>query len=151
MPDTVPDNDASPSASPGSCGVMEGYRSARIGKLAAARARASARIKAIVKANPVEATAGAGGFAEFLEAVEEAVAENGLAIFQTTQDRGRDGTFLITTLAHESDQWICAEIRMRCAYSGPEAFGAEKSHLRRHAVLAALALAAGPDPDGPAG
>ena len=85
-----------------------------------------------------------------LEAIEEAISEQGLAIFQTTQDRGRDGTYLITTLAHESDQWIAAEIRLKNADQGPQVYGSEMTYLRRYAVLAALALAPEADDDGKA-
>ena len=118
MPDTMIQAEMSPVTS-ASCGVMDGYRSPSIGKLVLARAKASAKIKAIVKAKKATVESrkeGGRGYqyayadlADVLEAIEEAISEQGLAILQTTQDRGRDGTFLITTLAHESDQWIAAE------------------------------------------
>lgn len=143
--DTAPDGGSSPLSD--TCGVMEGYRSRHIGRLVAARAKAAAGIKVLVEARG-RAMSGPDGFAGFLAMLEEAIAENGLAVFQTIQDRGRDGMFLITTLAHESDQWICAEIRIRCAYVGPEALEVEMACLRRHAVLAALAIMPGADPGG---
>ena len=88
--------------------------------------------------------------ASVLEAVEDAISEQGLAIFQTTQDRGREGTYLVTTLAHESDQWLAAEIRLKSADAGPQVYGSEMTYLRRYAVLAALALAPEADDDGKA-
>jgi hypothetical protein len=158
MPDTMIQTETSPVLIPASCGVMDGYRSASIGKLVAARAKASTKIKAIVKDKQAKVESRKEGgrsysyqyadLADVLEAIEEAISEQGLAIFQTTMDRGRDGTFLITTLAHESDQWIAAEIRLKSTDAGPQIFGSEMTYLRRYAVLAALALAPEADDDG---
>src|SRR4051812_10671184 len=106
MPDTM-----IPTATaevPASCGVMSGYRSASIGKLVSARAKASAKIKAIVKDKKAKIENKNGGRAyeyayadlsDVLDAIEDAISEQGLAIFQTTQAR-TNGTFLVTTLAH---------------------------------------------------
>jgi hypothetical protein len=157
MPDTMIQTDMP--AAPASCGVMDRYRSPQIGKLVAARAKASAKIKAIIKDKRAEIPSKTGGrgyqyayadLADVLEAVEDAISEVALAIIQTTQDRGRDGTFLITTLAHESDQWVAAEIRLKSADAGPQVYGSEMTYLRRYAVLAALALAPEADDDGKA-
>ena len=160
MPDTMIQTEATPAPIPASCGVMDRYRSPSIGKLVAARAKASTKIKAIVKAKQAKVESRKEGgrsysyqyadLADVLEAIEEAISEQGLAILQTTQDRGRDGTFLITTLAHESDQWIAAEIRLKSADAGPQVYGSEMTYLRRYAVLAALALAPEADDDGKA-
>lgn len=156
MPDTMLNTDAAP-AVPASCGVMSGYRSDQIGKLVLARAKASAKIKAIVKDKKATIPTKTGGngyqyayadLATVLDAVEDAISEQGLAIVQTTQDRGREGTFLVTMLAHESDQWVAAEIRLKSADAGPQVYGSELSYLRRYAVLAALALAPEADDDG---
>src|SRR4051812_41634861 len=155
MPDTMIQTEIA--APQQGCGILEGYRSPSIGKLVSARAKASAAIKAIVKAKTAEIPSKTGGrgyryayadLADVLDAVEEAISEQGLAIFQTTQARGRDGTYLITTLAHESDQWIAAEIRLKSADAGPQVYGSEMTYLRRYAVLAALALAPEADDDG---
>jgi hypothetical protein len=86
--------------------------------------------------------------ADVLEAIEEAISEQGLAVLQTTQDHGRDGTFLITTLAHESDQWIASELKVSSIDVGPQVFGSALTYARRYAVLAALALAPEVDDDG---
>src|SRR3954454_17925222 len=155
MPDTMIQTEIAAPQQGG--GIMEGYRSPSIGKLVAARAKASAKIKAIIKDKKADIPNKNGGrgyqyayadLADVLEAIADAISEQGLAIFQTTQDRGRDGTYLITTLAHESDQWIAAEIRLKSADAGPQVYGSEKSYLRRYAVLAALALAPEADDDG---
>lgn len=156
MPDTmIPTSDDA--APPQGAGILHGYRSASIGKLVSARAKSSSKIKSIIKDKKADIPNKNGGrgyqyayadLADVLDAIEEAISEQGLAIFQTTQDRGRDGIYLLTTLAHESDQWICAEIRMKSADAGPQVFGSEMTYLRRYAILAALALAPEQDDDG---
>src|SRR4051794_12641720 len=98
MPDTMIPTETSPALPliPASCGVMDGYRSSSIGKLVAARAKASKAIKAIVKDKQAEIQGKAGGrsfsyqyadLATVLDAIEDAISEQGLAIFQTTQTR----------------------------------------------------------------
>jgi hypothetical protein len=139
---------------------MSGYRSLQIGALVAARAKSAAKIKSIVKDKSAKVESRKEGgrsysyqyadLADVLDAVEDALAENGLAIFQTTRDRGRDGTYLLTTLAHESDQWVAGEIRLRNTEGGPQVLGSEMTYLRRYAVLAVLALAPEQDDDGAA-
>lgn len=138
------------------CGVMDRYRSPAIGKLVGARAKAVASIKKIIKdksATIPTKTGGAGykyryaDLADVIEAVEDGLAGQGLALFQTTQDRDR-ATYLVTTLAHESDQWISSEIRLKSADQGPQVYGSEMTYLRRYSVLALLSLAPDQDDDG---
>jgi hypothetical protein len=158
MPDTMLHTDTSPALTPASCGVMDRYRSPSIGKLVAARAKASAKIKAIVKDKQAKVESRKEGgrsysyqyadLADVLDAIEEAISEQGMAIFQVTQDRGRDGTYLVTTLSHDSDQWIAGEIRLRNTEGGPQVLGSELTYLRRYAVLSILALAPEGDDDG---
>src|SRR3954466_13981693 len=103
MPDTMIQTDPAPAVIPASCGVMDGYRSASIGKLVSARAKASTKIKAIIKDKKAKVESRKEGgrsyeyayadLATIFDSIEEAISEVGLAIIQTTQDRGRDGTF----------------------------------------------------------
>ena len=156
MPDTMIPQTDTPATS-AYCGVMDRYRSPQIGKLVAARAKASKAIKSIIKGKKADIPNKSGGrgyqysyadLADVLDAVEDAISEQGLAIFQTTQDRGKEGSYLITTLAHESDQWVSAEIRLKSADAGPQIFGSELTYARRYAVLSVLALAPEQDDDG---
>jgi hypothetical protein len=111
---------------------MAGYRSPAIGK----RVTARAKIKAIVKDKQAKVESRKDGgrsysyssadLADVLEAIEDAISEQGLAILQTTQDRGGNGTFLVTTLAHESDPWIAADICLKSADIGPQVYGSER-------------------------
>src|SRR6187402_2367371 len=102
MPDTMISQTDTP-ATPAYCGVMDRYRSPQIGKLVAARAKATTKIKAIIKDRKADIPNKTGGrgyqysyadLATVLDAVEDAISEQGMAIFQVTQDRGRDGTYL---------------------------------------------------------
>jgi hypothetical protein len=148
MPDTMIQTEVSPvPLIPASTGIMDGYRSVSIGKLVSARAKSSAKIKAIIKDNRAKIENKSGGrayeyayadLADVLDAVEDAISEQGLAIFQTTQDIGREGSYLITTLAHESDQWISAEIRLKNADQGPQVFGSEMEGVGRSKPLGRL-------------
>jgi hypothetical protein len=138
-------------------GIMDGYRSPSIGKLVSARAKAGKAIKSIIKDKKAEIPGkdGKRGYqysyadlAAVLEAIDDAISDQGLAIFQTTQSRARDGTYLVTALTHESDQWIAAEIRLKSADQGPQIYGSEMTYLRRYSVLSIMSLAPDVDDDG---
>src|SRR4051812_23243630 len=97
--------ETAPAPIPSSCGVMDGYRSPQIGKLVAARAKASKAIKAIVKDKEAKIEGKTGGrafsyqyadLATIFDAIEDAISDQGLAIIQTTHSRS-NGTFLVTT------------------------------------------------------
>jgi hypothetical protein len=156
MPDTMIATETSPALTPASCGVMEGFRSPSIGKLALARAHATKEIKSIIKDKTADIQGKPGGrsfkyayadLASVMEAVEDALAAAELAVFQTLQDR-KGATYLITTLAHSSDQWISSELKVSSVDVGPQVFGSALTYARRYAVLAALALAPEADDDG---
>jgi hypothetical protein len=157
MPDTMLPTTAA--AEPASlCGVMDGYRSPSIGKLVLARAKATQGIKSIVKDLKADIPNKNGGrgyqysyadLASVMGAIEDAISAQGLAIFQTTQTRAT-GLHLITTLGHESDQWICAEMKLKADSAGPQVLGSEMTYMRRYAVLSILALAPEQDDDGKA-
>ncbi len=49
---------------------------------------------------------------QYLTAIRAPLAENGLAIIQTTRD-AEEGVTLITILGHKSGQWICGEMTFR--------------------------------------
>ena len=51
-------------------------------------------------------------------------------------------------MAHESDQWLAAEIRLKSTDTGPQVLGSEMTYLRRYSVLSILALAPEQDDDG---
>jgi len=156
MPDTMIQTEITPVQVPASCGIMEGFRSPQIGKLVLARAQATKEIRSIIKDKTADIQGKPGGrsfkyayadLASVMEAVEDALAAQELAVFQTLQDR-KGATFLITTLAHSSDQWISSELKVSSVDVGPQVFGSALTYARRYAVLAALALAPEVDDDG---
>jgi hypothetical protein len=138
--------------------VASPYRSALIGQLVAARAKATKEIKTIVKdkkATIPNKNGGAGyqyayaDLADVMEAVDDALAAQELALFQTIQDRGK-GAVLVTTLAHSSDQWIASEVRIASPDAGPQVFGSSLTYMRRYCALGILGLAPDTDDDGKA-
>src|SRR4051794_40171057 len=122
MPDTMLQSPAPAT----SCGTFSDYRSPLIGQLVAARAKATSEIKRIVKDKKAEVQSRKDGrsysyqyadLADVMDAVDDALAANEMALFQTMQDR--KGTLvLVTTLAHSSDQWISSEVRITSPDAG---------------------------------
>src|SRR4051795_4485848 len=94
MPDTTIQS-STPAPSP--CGVLSDYRSPLIGQLVAARAKATSEIKRVVKDKTADIPNKNGGrgfqyayadLAGVMEAVEDALAAQEMALFQTLQERG---------------------------------------------------------------
>jgi ERF superfamily protein len=152
MPDTVLQS------SPAAFGIVSDYRSPLIGQLVAARAKATKEIKTIVKDKRAEIPNKNGGrgyaysyadLADVMDAVDDALAAQEMALFQTIQDRGGKSV-LVTTLAHSSDQWISSEVRIISPDAGPQVFGSSMTYLRRYCALGILGLAPDADDDGKA-
>jgi hypothetical protein len=157
MPDSIiPTAAAVPSFSP--AGIVSDYRSPLIGQLVAARAKATKEIKTIIKDKKADIPNKQGGrgyaysyadLAGVMEAVEDALAAQEMALFQTIQERG-NRTVLITTLAHSSDQWISSEVSVSSPAAGPQVFGSSLTYMRRYSALAILGIAPDTDDDGKA-
>lgn len=152
MPDTVLQS------SPAAFGVASDYRSPLIGQLVAARAKATSEIKKVVKDKTADIPNKQGGrgyaysyadLAGVMEAVDDALAAQEMALFQTLQDRG-GRTVLVTTLAHSSDQWISSEVAVSSPTAGPQVFGSSLTYMRRYSALAILGIAPDTDDDGKA-
>lgn len=150
MPDTLIQS------SPAALGVVSDYRSPLIGQLVAARAKAAKEIKTIIKDKKAEIPNKNGGrgyaysyadLADVMDAVDDALAEQEMAIFQTLQEKGGKPV-LVTTLAHSSDQWISSELRVSSIDAGPQVFGSALTYARRYSVLGILGLAPDTDDDG---
>jgi hypothetical protein len=84
-----------------------------------------------------------------MEAVEDALAAQEMALFQTIHERGK-GVVLVTTLAHSSDQWISSEVRIASPDAGPQVFGSSLTYMRRYSALGILGIAPDADDDGKA-
>ena len=61
--------------------------------------------------------------------------KNRLAVFQTTND---DGEFVnvITTLAHDSGEWIRGSLKMKPVKNDPQGIGSALTYARRYALAA---------------
>src|SRR3954447_20731998 len=156
MPDTTIQS-STPAPSP--CGVLSDYRSPLIGQLVAARAKAASEIKRVIKDKTADIPAKSGtgrsysysyaDLASVMEAVDDALAAQEMALFQTMVDR-RGAVFLVTTLAHSSDQWISSEVRVGGIDAGPQVFGSALTYMRRYSALSILGIAPDSDDDGSA-
>jgi hypothetical protein len=155
----MPDTAISQTSAPAQFGIVSDYRSPLIGQLVAARAKATKEIKTIVKDKKAEIQGKPGvrsfsyayaDLADVMDAVDDALAAQEMALFQTIQDRGGKGAVLVTTLAHSSDQWISSEVRIISPDAGPQVFGSSMTYLRRYCALGILGLAPDSDDDGKA-
>lgn len=83
-----------------------------------------------------------------LSAISQAVlpllSTNGLCVMQTTE-KDTDGVTLVTTLAHESGQWIKGRLFMKPVKNDPQGVGSCLTYQRRYALAAIVGLAAADD------
>lgn len=80
---------------------------------------------------------------EILATLRPTLQEEKLAIMQ-----GVDGFCLVTTLLHESGEWISHSMELPHSYPSPRAFGSELTFRRRYSVTAVLGIASEEDDDG---
>lgn len=115
-------------------------QSPTIGQLAAALAKAQAKIKGAVKdsANPFFKSSYADLQAVW-DACREALTSNDLAVIQTTDECDR-GTTLITTLAHKSGEYIQGKMPVLPLKTEPQALGSAISYARRYALAAIVGV-----------
>lgn len=81
------------------------------------------------------------------EAVTPALHKNGLAVIQTTAISGIQPV-LVTTLAHESGQFITGEYPLNPVKNDPQALGSATTYARRYSLSAMLTVVADDDDDG---
>lgn len=112
-----------------------------IGKLASALAKAQGKIVGATKdsKNPFFKSSYAD-LASVWEAIRGPLSENGLAVVQTT-DLDAEGVTVVTTLAHESGEWMRGKIRMHPKDDGPQAYGSCVTYARRYALAAIVGVA----------
>jgi len=116
-------------------------QSETIGALAAALSKAQASITGAVKdsANPYFKSRYAD-LASCWDACRKQLAANNLAVIQTTE-WNPNGVMLMTTLVHESGQWIRGELPIRAKDDSPQAQGSAITYARRYALAAIVGLA----------
>ena len=121
-------------------------QSNEIGELSAALVKAQPSLKAAPfnKTNPHFKNKYAD-LPAVIEAIRKPLAENGLAVTQTTEVR--NGTFLlVTTMRHTSGQWISSEYLLPQA-SRPQELGSALTYARRYSLSAIACIAADEDDD----
>jgi hypothetical protein len=130
-------------------------QSEQIDKLATALAKAQGAMVNPERNRTVKVTTRGGSSYEFKYATLDAIlgtirkplADNGLSFTQTLAN-GEGGKFrLVTSLLHESGQWVRSEQPILVQEQGNQAFGSALTYARRYAVTAMLGIAADEDDD----
>jgi hypothetical protein len=83
-----------------------------------------------------------------VESTRDTLRKHGLAVVQTFGET--DGTYinLITTLLHESGEYISGTFTMRPSKADPQGLGSATTYARRYALSAVLGIVADEDDDG---
>lgn len=66
--------------------------------------------------------------------------KNGLSVVQTMRVGERDNPVIVTTLLHESGQWIRGEMEMPAPKKDPQNFGSAVTYGRRYSFAAILGI-----------
>jgi len=133
-------------------------RSEQINELAAALAKAQAKIKVAPKASVANVASQRTGktyqyhystLADVWEVCRVPLSDNGLAIVQTVIAEGNRVT-IFTLLAHASGQWIEEGLTLTAAEITPQAIGSAITYGRRYALGAMVGVVSDEDDDGEA-
>ncbi len=73
-------------------------------------------------------------------ACREPLASNGLAVIQTTEPQGLEGVTVVTTLVHESGEWIRGRYFCPCTKKDAHGFGSATTYARRFALAAIVGI-----------
>lgn len=82
--------------------------------------------------------------ASVIDAAKPHLAANGLAVVQTTNFT-EHGLFLVTSLIHESGEYICGEYPIKPTKDDPQSMGSAVSYARRYTFSAITGIAADDD------
>lgn len=115
-------------------------QSESIGSLAAALAKAQLEMGKAQKSssNPFFKSKYAD-LSEVWDTCHKTLNENKLAVIQTT-NRDTEGVTVVTTLAHESGEWISGELFMRPVKNDPQGVGSCITYARRYALAAMVGV-----------
>lgn len=80
-------------------------------------------------------------------AVTPVLSRNGLAVVQTNEPHGDAGVCVITTLMHESGEWIRGRLFVPVVKKDPQGFGSALSYARRYALAEIAGIASDDDDD----
>ena len=127
--------------------VMQNNTSKEIGELVKALAKVQGSIKPAKResTNPFF-KAKYADLTSVWDSCRKELSQNNLVIIQTT--KGNDGKVtVLTTLAHESGQWIRGEISLRPVKTDPQGYGSALTYARRYSLAAMVGIATGEDDD----
>ena len=80
-----------------------------------------------------------------LDAVDDALLENGIVVYQETIDNEK-GIIIETVLCHESGETLrCGKLFVPAAKHDPQGFGSALTYARRYSLMAACGIAAEED------
>jgi hypothetical protein len=141
------DGFAEPAPAPAILVSSKHRRSACIGRIAAAMAKAQGTMKGALKdsANPFFKSKYAD-LASVWADCRQPLSDNEIAVFQLPATEGRKVS-ITTLLAHPSDQWIENQLEMESKDASPQGVGSAITYARRYA-LAAMVGAYQIDDDG---
>jgi hypothetical protein len=113
------------------------YQSESVGKLAVALCKVQATMKPALKTatNPFFKSHYAD-LSGCLETALPVLSKNGLCVIQTT-----DKNLLVTTLLHESGEWIRGWYPLIAKDNSPQAMGSAVTYAKRYALCAIIGLA----------
>ena len=112
-----------------------------IGAIAAAQAKAQAKIKhATLNAENPFFKSRYADLASVMDACRAAFAENELAVFQGASAQGSTVT-ITTLLAHSSGEWVKSTLTGTAKDESPQAIGSCITYLRRYALAAMAGVA----------
>jgi len=117
-------------------------QSDNIAELAAALSKAQGEITGALKdsSNPFFKSKYAD-LASCWDACRKQLAANGLSVIQTTEAFSDDRLVLVTTLAHNSGQWVRGFLPVLTKDASPQAQGSGLTYARRYALAAIVGLA----------
>jgi len=123
--------------------------SSTIGQLAGALAEAHKKFKPLKKetVNPFYKSKYAD-LAAVIEATDEALSANGLAIIQPPTMASGSSVTVTTMLVHSSGEWIRADLSMPTDKANAQGIGSAMTYARRYAYQAFVSVAAEMDDDG---
>lgn len=126
-------------------------RSESITALAGALAKAQKAIKPAVKDGKLTTksyTVHYAGLPSVWDAIRGPLTDNGLSIVQLPADAQPGWCTLVTTLLHESGEYISSTFSLRVGGDGPQAYGSALTYMRRYALAAMVGVVADDDDDG---
>lgn len=124
------------------------YQSEQINELAKALAKAQSQISPAIKdsTNPFFKSKYAD-LSSVWNSCKAPLSDNGLAVMQSLDYK--DGqTFLVTTLAHESGQWVRSCIPINPTKNDAQGIGSAITYMRRYSLAALVGVTTDEDDDG---